>query len=94
MPARYQEACGLYVVEALAAGVPVVLPGEGAFPEIVETTHGGLLYDPLINGGLSESLDKMLSDPLKARKWACGGVNPSFAITPMKNLLNPWLIGS
>ncbi len=78
VPARYQEAFGLYVVEALAAGVPVVLPGEGAFPEIVETTHGGLLYDPLINGGLSESLDKMLSDPLKAKEMGMRGSQSVF----------------
>ena len=55
-----------------------VLPGEGAFPEIVETTHGGLLYDPLINGGLSESLDKMLSDPLKAKEMGMRGSQSVF----------------
>ena len=36
VPSRYPEAFGLYVIEALAAGVPVVLPESGAFPELVE----------------------------------------------------------
>jgi glycosyltransferase involved in cell wall biosynthesis len=46
VPARTPEAFGLYVIESLAAGVPVVQPRLGAFPELVETTGGGVLYDP------------------------------------------------
>jgi len=67
VPARYPEAFGLYVVEAMLAGVPVVLPESGAFPEIVESTKGGKLYDPSISGKLTETLDDVLSDPQGAR---------------------------
>ena len=45
VPSRYPEAFGLYVIEALAAGTPVVLPKSGAFPEIVEDTGGGIIYE-------------------------------------------------
>ncbi len=38
VPAIYGEAFGLYVIEALAAGVPVVQPRTGAFPELIEAT--------------------------------------------------------
>ena len=38
VPARYPEAFGLYVVEAMLAGTPVVLPASGAFPEIIDST--------------------------------------------------------
>ena len=44
VPARLPEAFGLYVIEAMAAGVPVVLPDHGSFPEIIKETKGGLLY--------------------------------------------------
>ena len=45
VPAPYHEPKGLYVLEALANGVPVVQPRHGAFPELVEGTGGGLLVD-------------------------------------------------
>ncbi|HEX6216410.1 MAG TPA: glycosyltransferase family 4 protein, partial [Vicinamibacterales bacterium] len=44
-PATYQEPKGLFLMEAMACGVPVVQPRVGAFPEIVETTGGGLIVD-------------------------------------------------
>lgn len=61
VPAVYHEAKGLYVLEALAAGVPVVLPRQGSFPELVEATGGGRLYD----GGaeaLADALESLLDD--------------------------------
>ncbi|MEC8244661.1 MAG: glycosyltransferase family 4 protein [Verrucomicrobiota bacterium] len=67
VPARYPEAFGLYVVEAMLAGAPVILPASGAFPEIIDSTKGGKLYDPSIAGKLTETLDDMLSDPQGAR---------------------------
>ena len=46
MPATYDEPKALSVIEALAAGVPVVQPRLGAFTEIIENTGGGLLVPP------------------------------------------------
>ena len=67
VPARYPEAFGLYVVEAMLAGIPVVLPDTGAFPEIIESTKGGKLYDTSIPGKLTETLNDVLSDPQGTR---------------------------
>ena len=41
-----RRAKGLYLLEAMASGVPVVQPRHGAFPEIVEATGGGVLFAP------------------------------------------------
>jgi glycosyltransferase involved in cell wall biosynthesis len=46
VPTTYREPKGLYVLEALANGVPVVQPRHGSFPELIEATGGGLLVTP------------------------------------------------
>ena len=70
VPARLPEAFGLYVIEAMAAGVPVVLPDHGSFPEIIEETKGGLLYGKDEPGGLVSSLCTMLGDSVQAKQFA------------------------
>jgi glycosyltransferase involved in cell wall biosynthesis len=46
VPVRKHDGYGLYILEANAAGVPVVEPATGGFPEIIEMTRGGILYQP------------------------------------------------
>lgn len=62
VPAAYGEAFGLYVIEAQAAGLPVVQPRHGAFPELLELTRGGLLCEAHDSVGLSAALEKLLLD--------------------------------
>jgi len=45
VPVRNGEAFGLYLLESMASGVPVVQPSLGAFPEIVEKSGGGVIYE-------------------------------------------------
>jgi glycosyltransferase involved in cell wall biosynthesis len=62
VPSRYPEAFGLYVVESMAAGTPVVLPNSGAFPEIVEDTNGGIIYEDNSPEALAQAIEKLLLD--------------------------------
>lgn len=71
-PALYGEAFGLYILEALAAGVPVVQPRHAAFPEIVEATNGGLIADPNA-GALTAAVEELLLNPAKARALGNAG---------------------
>jgi len=63
VPAEETESFGLYVLEALACGVPVVMPNHAAFPEIIEQTQGGFLYDPNTDHGLRDALVQALQNP-------------------------------
>ena len=73
VPARFPEAFGLYVIEAMATGVPVVLPDHGSFPEIIRETEGGILYGKDEPSGLIHALRTMLSDKLQAKQLADQG---------------------
>jgi glycosyltransferase involved in cell wall biosynthesis len=62
VPVRKHDGYGLYLLEANAAGVPVLQPATGAFPEIIERSGGGITYFPDDVAELSESLLKLLND--------------------------------
>jgi glycosyltransferase involved in cell wall biosynthesis len=53
----------------MAAGVPVVLPDHGSFPEIIEETKGGLLYSKDEPSGIVHALSTMLSDTEQAKQF-------------------------
>jgi glycosyltransferase involved in cell wall biosynthesis len=62
VPTTYREPKGLYVLEALANGVPVVQPRHGSFPELIEATGGGLLVNPDDPDDLARGLQRILQD--------------------------------
>lgn len=63
VPEKRPVSCGLYVLEALAAGVPVVQPEIGCFGELLEMTEGGILYEPGNVKMLAAAIEKLLIDP-------------------------------
>jgi glycosyltransferase involved in cell wall biosynthesis len=62
VPVRKHDGYGLYILEANAAGIPVVQPATGGFPEIIERTHGGITYRPDNVAELSDVILKLLMD--------------------------------
>ena len=73
VPTPGGDAFGTFIIEALAFGVPVVEPAVGAFPEIVEGTGGGLIYDPNEESGLTKALETLLLEPAQARELGLRG---------------------
>jgi glycosyltransferase involved in cell wall biosynthesis len=63
VPTTYRDPKGLFVLEALAAGVPVVQPEHGAFPEMLDELGGGLLHRPEDPQHLAQRLHEMLTNP-------------------------------
>jgi glycosyltransferase involved in cell wall biosynthesis len=70
VPATYGEAFGLYVLEALAAGVPVVQPRHGAFTELLEHLGGGILCEADSPAALVDALEITLLRHDESRRSA------------------------
>jgi len=62
VPATYDEPKGVFLLEAMASGVPVVQPRRGAFTEVVEKTRGGLLVEPDDPSALADALYGLWKD--------------------------------
>jgi glycosyltransferase involved in cell wall biosynthesis len=86
VPVPAGEAFGAHLIEAMAAGVPVVQPRAGAFPELVEATGGGVIYDPNNADTLAATLKSLLVNPEHLRTLGRRGkeaVEKSFSIERM-----------
>ncbi len=73
VPAPWKEAFGLYVIESLAAGVPVVQPDQGAFPELIAATGGGVLCAPHDEAALTDALGSLLLAPQRTQAMGRAG---------------------
>jgi len=63
VPGPYDDPKGLFLLEAMASGVPVIQPRRGAFSEIVETAGGGLLVEPDNPDALADAMLALWRDP-------------------------------
>ncbi len=73
VPTVYHEPKGLFVLEALASGVPVIQPNHGAFPELINNTQGGLLCKPNDADDLAIQLGQLLLDSAQRNRLGTAG---------------------
>ena len=66
VPGPYPDPKGTYLLEAMAAGTPVVQPRRGAYAETIERTGGGLLVEPTTDA-LADGLLTLARHPDLAR---------------------------
>ena len=74
VPARYGEAFGLYLLEAMACGVPLVQPRDAAFPEILETSGAGLLVESTAPEAFASAWEALLLDPERTEQCSKAGL--------------------
>ena len=70
VPATYDEPKGMFLLEAMASGVPVVQPRRGAFVEVVNKTGGGVLVDQDDPEALAKGLHSLWMDPASRERLA------------------------
>lgn len=73
VPTVYKEPKGLFALEAMANGVPVVLPSHGAFPEMLARAGGGVLVEPENPKELAARLEELLTNPANRAELAKKG---------------------
>jgi glycosyltransferase involved in cell wall biosynthesis len=88
VPVPGGEAFGAYQVEALASGVPIVQPNVGGYPEFIEATGGGILYETNDPTHLARALASMLDDPDRIRELGKNGRKVVMERFSMENMAN------
>jgi glycosyltransferase involved in cell wall biosynthesis len=86
VPTVYEDPKGLYVLEALANGVPVVQPRHGSFPELIEWTGGGTLVQANSSESLAAGIEQLMNDAPRRREMGSRGmtaVHESFSAQVM-----------
>lgn len=68
VPAPYAEPKGVYLLEAMACGVPVVEPRRGAYPEILTRTGGGVITEPDDPRSLARAILELQLDSRRAEE--------------------------
>ncbi|MDA1165446.1 MAG: glycosyltransferase family 4 protein [Planctomycetota bacterium] len=88
VPAPYREPKGIYILEAMACGIPVVQPAHGAYPEMLSATGGGLLFRPGDSDDLASKLTSLMIDSTRRIELATQGaamVRRKYSLEAMTN---------
>ncbi|MCX5776349.1 MAG: glycosyltransferase family 4 protein [Candidatus Firestonebacteria bacterium] len=69
VPSRFAESRGFAALEAMASGVPVVLPDSGIYRDFVNKGNAGILVKQNNAEALAEGILKIMNDPVKADEF-------------------------
>jgi glycosyltransferase involved in cell wall biosynthesis len=85
------EAMPMCLLEALAAGKPVVATRVGSVAKVIVSAESGLLVDPGDVRGLTEAILLLLSDPDRARRMAQNGHDHVLSHYSAKSMASAYL---
>jgi len=74
VPVLNGEAFGLYQLEAMASGIPMVQPALGAFPEVIRISGGGVVYGENNPELLAKALAELIFDGTKLQELSDAGI--------------------
>jgi glycosyltransferase involved in cell wall biosynthesis len=76
--ASLEDNCPMVVLEAMAAGVPVVASKVGGVPDLIEDGKTGLFCNPLDAESIREAVAKLLDEPDLGRRLAAEAKKRAF----------------
>jgi glycosyltransferase involved in cell wall biosynthesis len=65
-----EDNCPMAVLEAMAAGVPVMAARVGGVPELIIENGTGVFCDPLDESSMADAIERLLTDRADARRLA------------------------
>jgi len=74
VPVLNGEAFGLYMLEAMASGIPMVQPALGAFPEVIEISGGGVIYGENKPEMLAKAFAELIFDDARLQELSTAGI--------------------
>ena len=87
VPSLWQDAFPLGVLEAMAAGKPVLATSVGGIPEMIDNGVNGLMVPPADDQALAGALVRLLTNPELSARFALAGVQRVWdRFTPEKQL--------
>ncbi|MCM2373169.1 glycosyltransferase family 4 protein [Aporhodopirellula aestuarii] len=69
VPTPYEDPKGLFLLEAMASGVPVLQPAHGAFVELVAATQGGECFPPGNIDALARQIVELSKDSERLKNF-------------------------
>ena len=73
VPTDFLEPKGLYALEAMAAGLPIIQPDHGSFPELISASEGGVLFEAGNQAGFVERMAELIQDGRRCREISARG---------------------
>ena len=74
VPVLNGEAFGLYMLEAMASGIPMIQPALGAFPEVIGISGGGVVYGENKPDLLAQALCELIFDDVRLQEISTAGI--------------------
>jgi len=75
VPVLNGEAFGLYMLEAMASGIPMVQPALGAFPEVIKASGGGVVYGENTPDQLAIALGELIFNDARLQELSAAGLS-------------------
>ncbi len=81
VPSLFPDPCPTVAIEAMASGVPVVASHVGGLPDLVLDGETGLLVPPGSAEALGSAIQRLVQDPVMARRMGAAGQQRASAFT-------------